>query len=421
MNSTAAPRVGRYRWVICALLFFATTINYMDRQILGILAPVLQKEIGWNETQYGYIVSAFQAAYAIGLLLVGRAIDLSGTRLGYSVSVVFWSIAAMAHAAVHTVFGFGCVRFALGLGEAGNFPAAIKAVAEWFPKRERALATGIFNSGSNIGAIVTPLLVPWITLNFGWRWAYLATGVVGFVWVVAWHAMYRVPQEHPRVSKAELDHILSDPVEPVTPIPWVRLLTNREALGFTAARFFSDGIWWFYLFWAPKFLDARFGIGLAKIGVPLVAMYLIANLGSILGGWLSGVLLARGFTVNASRKLSVLASILLIAPIASVTFVSKPWMAVALLGMAMAGHAGYAANIFTMISDVFPRRAVSSVIGISGFGAAIGGMLLAAVVGRVLDQTHSYTPIFIWSGMVYFLVLGLLHLGSPRLAPAKVE
>lgn len=412
---------GNYRWVICGLLFFATTVNYMDRQILGILAPTLQHEIGWTETEYGYIVTAFQAAYAIGLLGVGRAIDLMGTGRGYSLSVIFWSLSAMAHAAVRSALGFGVVRFALGLGEAGNFPAAIKTIAEWFPKRERALATGLFNAGSNVGAIVTPLAVPFITLHWGWRWAYILTGVVGFLWVIAWHAMYRLPQEHPRVSKAELEHILSDPVEPSTPIPWRRLFPVRETGGLLVARFLTDGVWWFYLFWAPKFLDSRYGIGLAELGAPLVAMYLIANTGSVFGGWLSGYLIARGATVNAARKLAILACLALIVPIMFTADVSGRWEAVALLGLAMAGHQGWSANMFTIISDIYPRRAVSSLIGIAGFGGAIGGMLLAASVGWILELTHSYRSIFIWAGISYFFALAAIHLASPRLKPVELD
>jgi len=413
-------RSGHFRWVICGLLFFATTVNYMDRQILGILAPTLQHEIGWTEREYGYIVTAFQAAYAIGLLGVGRAIDLIGTGKGYSLSVIFWSLAAMAHAAVRSAFGFGVVRFALGLGEAGNFPAAIKTIAEWFPKKERALATGIFNAGSNVGAIVTPLTVPFITLHYGWRVAYLLIGAIGFVWVLCWHAIYRLPQEHPRVSKTELDLILSDPVEPSTPIPWRRLFGLRETIGLIVARFLTDGVWWFYLFWAPKFLDVRYGIGLAELGAPLVAMYLIGNTGSVFGGWFSGFLITRGASLNAARKLAILACLALIAPIMFATNVSTTWEAVALLGLAMAGHQGWSANMFTIISDIYPRQAVSSLIGIAGFGGAVGGMLLAASVGWILELTGSYHVIFIWAGISYFFALAAIHIASPRLNPVAV-
>lgn len=420
MTAINKPARSRYRWVICALLFFATTVNYMDRQVLGILAPTLQKEIGWSESQYGLIVTAFQAAYAMGLLGVGRMIDLVGTRAGYAISIIWWSLAAMAHAAARSAFGFGVARFALGAGEAGNFPAAVKVVAEWFPKKERALATGLFNAGSNVGAIVAPLLVPWLTLQYGWRWAFLATGAVGFFWVIWWWAGYRAPQHHPRVSQSELDHILSDPAEPTTPIPWMRLFAHRQTIGLVAARFITDPVWWFYLYWAPKFLDARHGIGLSQIGLPLVIIYVAADVGSVFGGWLSGYLLRRGWSVNAARKTAILACILMITPIIFASHVSSSWMAVLLLSLATAGHQGWAANIFTIVSDMYPRRAVGSMVGICGFGGSVGGMLVASATGLLLEKTGSYLPIFILAGTSYFIALGLIHLTSPRLEPVKL-
>ncbi|MFB3828825.1 MAG: MFS transporter [Bryobacteraceae bacterium] len=397
----------RFRWVVCALLFFATTINYMDRQVLGILAPALQNEIGWSEADYGLIVTAFQAAYAIGLLAVGRVIDLAGTRMGYTLSIVFWSAAAMAHAAARSAFGFGVARFALGFGEAGNFPAAVKTVAEWFPKNERALATGIFNAGSNVGAIIAPLAVPWITLRYGWRWAFLATGAVGFLWVAAWLWLYRTPP-------AAKD-------EPGGPrVPWVRLLGRRETIGLLLARLITDPVWWFYLYWVPKFLYARHGITLDKIGLPLVVIYVAADGGSIFGGWLSSCLIRRGFSVNAGRKLAILACACMIAPIMFAPHVSSMWTAVALLSLATAGHQGWAANIFTVVSDMYPRSAVSSVVGICGFGGSVGGMLVAAATGFILQATGSYVPVFLWAGLSYFAALGLVHVAAPRLAPVKL-
>jgi MFS transporter, ACS family, hexuronate transporter len=420
MRTIGKPVRSRYRWVICALLFFATTVNYMDRQILGILAPTLQKEIGWSESQYGLMVTAFQAAYAIGLVLVGRMIDLVGTRVGYIISVIWWSLAAMAHAAARSAFGFGVARFALGLGEAGNFPAAVKVVAEWFPKKERALATGLFNAGSNVGAVAAPLLVPWLTLHYGWRCAFMATGVVGFFWVFWWWAGYRAPQDHPRVSQNELDHIFSDPAEPTTPIPWTRLLAHRQTVGLVVARFITDPVWWFYLYWAPKFLDARHGIGLAQIGLPLVFIYVAADAGSVFGGWLSGYLLRWGWTVNAARKTAILICISMIAPIMFASHVSSSWTAVLLLSLATARHQGWAANIFTIVSDMYPRRAVSSLVGICGFGGSLGGMLVASATGLLLEKTGSYLPIFILAGTSYFIALSVIHLTSPRLEPVKL-
>lgn len=413
--------MSHYRWVVCALLFFATTVNYMDRQVLAILAPALQREIGWSESEYGYIVSAFQTAYAAGLLVVGRAIDLIGTRLGYTIAVIFWSVAAMAHALARSALGFGISRFALGLGEAGNFPGAVKVVTEWFPKRERALATGVFNSGSNVGAVLAPLAVPWIALKYGWQWAFVITGAVGFTWVVLWLALYRLPHEHARVSKAELAHILSDPAEPSTRIPWLTLLAQRQTVGLVLARFISDPVWWFYLYWVPKFLYARHGITLDQIGLPLVIIYVAADGGSVFGGWLSSFLIRRGWTVNAARKTAMLACILMIAPIIFASTVSSVWSAVALLSLATAGHQGWAANIFTIVSDMYPRRAVSSVVGICGFGGSLGGMLVASATGLILEKTGSYLPVFIMAGSVYFVALGIIHLTSPRLARVNID
>ncbi len=288
------------------MLFFATTINYLDRQVLGILAETLQKELGWSESQYGWIATAFTGAYAAGQLIVGGLMDRLGTRLGFSLAVVCWSLAAMGHALARSAFGFGVARFALGLSESGNFPAAIKTVAEWYPKTERALATGIFNSGSNVGAIVAPLVVPWIATRYGWRWAFVITGATGFAWLAAWLAIYRKPEEHPHLSKAELDHIRSDPVEPKMAIPWSRLLRHRQTWAFAAGKFFTDPIWWFFLFWLPKFLNQTYGISLIGLGPPLVVIYLAADVGSIGGGWISSALIHRGWSVNAGRKTAML-------------------------------------------------------------------------------------------------------------------
>lgn len=285
---TGATRVGRYRWVVCALLFFATTINYVDRQVMGILAKDLQVVFGWSEVDYGNIVAAFNAAYALGLLLAGRMMDRFGTKIGYSVALIFWSLAAMSTALARSAFGFGIARAALGLGEAGNFPAAIKTLAEWFPKRERAFATGIFNSGTNIGAIVAPLTVPWIAINYGWQWAFILTGAIGFLWLLFWIPMYARPEVHPRVTKAELDYIQSDPPDPpAAKIPWVKLIPHRQASAFAIGKYMTDPIWWFYLYWIPNFLRQNHGLDLSTIGPPLIAIYLIADIGSVGGGWLS--------------------------------------------------------------------------------------------------------------------------------------
>jgi len=413
--------VGSYRWVICALLFFATTINYVDRQVLGILATPLQKELGWSESDYGFIATAFTGAYAVGLLIVGRLMDWLGTRKGFSLAIIFWSLAAMGHALARSAFGFGIARFALGLGEAGNFPAAIKTAAEWFPKKERALATGIFNSGSNVGAIVAPLTVPWIAINYGWQWAFIITGAVGFVWLAFWLALYRRPEEHPRLSKAELAYIQSDPAEPVTKIPWLRLLPHRQTWAFAAGKFLTDPVWWFFLFWLPKFLNENHGLTLTGLGIPLVIIYVAADFGSIGGGYLSSVLIKRGWSVNAGRKTAMLICALCVVPIIFAVRASNLWVAVALISLATAAHQGWSANLFTLVSDMFPRRVVGSVVGIGGFAGSISGMLIATITGLLLQWTGSYVPIFIFASSAYLFALLVIQLLVPRLESASVE
>jgi ACS family hexuronate transporter-like MFS transporter len=439
----ASGRKGYLRWLICALLFFAATINYIDRQVLGILKPTLQKQFSWSERDYAAIVFSFQLAYAIGLLLAGRVMDRLGTRLGFAVAVVLWSIAAVGHAIADwapglrlptllidppsivllsgAAAGFALARFLLGLGEAGNFPASIKTVAEWFPKKERALSTGIFNSGTNIGALVTPLVVPWITLQYGWPWAFVVTGLTGFLWVVAWWSLYAVPEQHPKLTPAELAYIRSDPPESLTPVPWARLLTYRQTWAFAIGKFMTDPIWWLYLFWIPDFLKRNHGIDLGAVGPPLVAIYLIADVGSIGGGWLSSALLKRGFTVNRARKLAMLVCAVCVVPIVFASRVSNLWAAVTLIGIAAAAHQGWSANIFTLVSDMFPRRAVGSVTGIGGMAGAVGGMLIALVTGEILQRTGSYVPIFAVAGCTYLLALLVIHLIAPRLDPADLE
>jgi MFS transporter, ACS family, aldohexuronate transporter len=417
-HETITQRVGRYRWTICALLFFGTTMNYVDRQVLGLLAPELQTKIGWNEIQYGYIVTAFQAAYALGLLLMGRLIDLIGTRIGYALSIGIWSLSAAAHALARTPMGFGAARFALGLGEAGNFPAAIKTVAEWFPRKERALATGIFNSGTNVGATIGPLLVLWVASRYGWQSAFVSTGLLSFLPIIFWVRSYRRPQEHPRLSAAELEYIQSDPAEPATPIPWTRLLPHRQTWAFLIGKFMTDPIWWFFLFWLPKFLNARHGLELTALGPPLVVIYNAACVGSVGGGWLSARFLKAGWSVNRARKTAMLICALTIVPIVAAANVRSLWAAVALVSLATAGHQGWSANMFTFASDLFPRRAVASVVGIGGFGGAVGGMCIAAFTGWVLQVTGSYVPIFIVAGSVYLAALLIIHLLVPSMEPA---
>jgi ACS family hexuronate transporter-like MFS transporter len=417
-----APARGvGYRWIICALLFLATTINYLDRQVLGILAAPLQREFGWSESDYGWITTAFTGAYAAGQLIVGGLMDLLGTRTGFGLAVVFWSLAAMGHALARSALGFGVARFALGLSESGNFPAAIKTVAEWYPKSERAFAAGVFNSGSNVGAIVAPMLVPWIATRYGWRWAFVATGATGFAWLAAWLAIYRRPEEHPRLSKAELAHIRSDPIEPTVRIPWALLLQHRQTWAFAAGKFFTDPIWWFFLFWLPKFLDQRYGITLLELGPPLVVIYLAADLGSIGGGWISSSLIRRGWSVNAARKTAMLACALCVVPILMAARASSLWVAIGLISLATAAHQGWSANLYTLVSDTFPRRAVASVVGIGGFAGSASGMMISAATGYLLQWTGSYVPIFFVAATAYLVALAVIHILVPDLRAARLQ
>ena len=415
----AKTGMTRMRWTICALLFFATTINYIDRQVLGILSKDLQAALGWNELQYGNIVASFNAAYALGLLVAGRLMDRFGTRIGYAVALTFWSIAAMSHALARSAFGFGVARAALGLGEAGNFPAAIKTTAEWFPKKERALATGIFNAGSNIGAIVAPLTVPWIAINYGWQWAFIITGAVGLIWLAFWIPLYRSPELHPKVSPAELAHIQSDPPDPqTTKVPWLRLIPHRQTSAFAIGKYLTDPIWWFYLYWIPPFLRQNYNLDLSTIGLPLIAIYLIADVGSVGGGWLSSMFIKRGWTVNKARKTAMLICALAVTPIVFASSARNLWVAVGLVGLAAAAHQGWSANLFTTTSDMFPRRAVGSVVGIGGMAGAFNGATIAVIVGYILQVTGgNYKIPFFIAGSSYLVALLIIHLLVPKLEP----
>jgi ACS family hexuronate transporter-like MFS transporter len=414
------PGMGMYRWRICAMLLAATTINYVDRQVLGVLAPFLQEEIGWSELEYSYIVTAFQAAYAIGLLCAGTMIDRFGTRIGYAIAISIWSVAAMGHALATTVFTFAAARFALGLGEAGNFPAAIKATAEWFPQRERALATGIFNSGSNIGAIVAPALVPIVAVTLGWQAAFLMTGVLSATWLVVWLLWYRTPDQQPKVSAAEREWIGTEPAVSAR-LPWLGLLRHRQAWAFVAAKFLTDPVWWFFLFWLPKFLNSEYGLTLLGLGLPLIAIFVFADVGSIAGGWLAGRFIKRGWSVNRARKTAMLVCGLAVVPVMFAAKADNLWLAVALIGLATAGHQGWSANVFTLTSDLFPRRAVASVVGIGGFAGAVGGMLVSTATGLLLQATGSYVPLFVIAGTAYLFALVVVHLLVPRMQPARID
>ncbi len=417
---TASP-AGYFRWIICALLLFGTTKNYMDRQVLGVLKTTLQHDLGWNEIDYSNLVFAFQAAYAAGMLGVGWLIDRVGTRLGYALAMAFWSLASMAHAVGSSFTSFVIARSALGFGEAGVFPASIKTVAEWFPKRERALATGIFNAGTNLGAIITPLVVPWITIHWGWRWAFVITGALGFVWLIFWLLLYRKPEQHPRVTAAELDYIRSDRQEPVARMKWLSLLPYRQTWAFAVGKFLIDPIWWFYLFWLPDFLQRRHGIALIRIGVPILVIYVLSDVGSVAGGWLSSWLIGRGKNVDAARKITMLICALCVVPIVFAYRTESMWTAVLLIGLAAAAHQGFSANLFTLPSDMFPARAVGSVVGIGGMAGALGGMLIAKVVGYVLQSTGSYMIPFLMAGSAYLLALASIQIIAPRIEPVKIE
>ncbi|MEK7674224.1 MAG: MFS transporter [Verrucomicrobiota bacterium] len=418
---TGQAKRGWYRWVICGLLFFATTINYIDRQIIGVLKPVLDKELGWSEIDYSNIVLAFQLAYAVGYALGGRVMDQIGVRIGYSVAVLLWSLAAMGHAAVRSVVGFSVARFGLGLAEGGNFPAAIKTITEWFPQRERALATGIFNAGSNVGALITPLLVPWITIQFGWPAAFLATGSLGFIWLAVWIGCYQNPEQHPRVSPGELAYIRSDAPDPVLKLPWLELLRHRQTWAFVVGMFMSSPIWWFYLYWIPDFLHKRHGLDLIHLGPPLVVIYLMTDVGSIGGGWLSSALIKRGWSVNAGRKTAMLVCALCVVPVFAASMVSHLWTAVFLVGLAASAHQGFSANLFTLVSDTVPRQAVSSVVGIGGMAGAIGGMFIAKLAGYVLEWTGNYLILFLIASTAYLIALLIIHLLLPRLQPMTFD
>ena len=437
---------GRYRWVICALLFVATTINYIDRQVIGLLKPDLQVQFNWTERDYAAIVFTFQLAYAIGLLLAGRVMDKLGTKKGFTIAIILWSVAAVGHAFADSVpwlhfptlnldektgvsvvtlggaaAGFALARFLLGLGEAGNFPASIKTVAEWFPRKERAFATGIFNSGTNIGALITPLIVPFFVEWWGWEGAFVATGLLGFFWLIWWLVSYGPPQGHPKVTPEELALIESDPPETTTPVPWASIVRYRQTWAFALGKFLTDPVWWLYLFWIPDFLNRLYGLNIKQMGMPIVTIYLITDVGSIGGGWLSSFLIKRGWSINGARKTAMLICAIAVTPIVFAPQVNNLWAAVLLVSLAAAAHQGWSANLFTLVSDMFPRRAVGSVVGFGGMAGAIGGMCLTLVVGEILQRTGSYVGVFLIAGSMYLIGLAVIHLLVPRLAPAPID
>ncbi|SMO60056.1 MFS transporter [Solitalea koreensis] len=424
---------GKYRWSICALLFFATTINYMDRQIIGLLKPVLEMEFNWTEKDYSFIVMGFTASYALGLLCFGRLVDKMGSKVGYTLSIVLWSLAAMGHALARNTFGFFVARASLGVGEAGNFPSAIKAVAEWFPKKERALATGIFNSGANIGAIVAPAIIPVIVARFGWQEAFIFTGAIGFVWLLFWWFLFEIPQKHKSLSEQELQHIQQDDdeVEMVVETKKIsikRLLKMPQTWAFAIGKLLTDPVWWFFLFWLPSYFASSFGLDLKKSGLPLIIIYTAASVGSIAGGYMSSYLIKRGWKVDQARKRTMLFIALCVLPIVTAQFTQQLWVIVGLISLASAAHQAWSANIFTTVSDFFPKEAISSVVGIGGMAGAIGGIAFPLLVGSLLDYYKSigamntgYNILFVICGLAYLLAWLVLFVVTPRLSSKKEE
>ncbi|MGA7924975.1 MAG: MFS transporter [Candidatus Sulfotelmatobacter sp.] len=414
--------LGRVRWTVCAMLFVATSINYMDRQVIAILKPTLEHSIGMTEVSYGYIVDAFQIAYAIGLLAAGRLIDKLGTRIGYMLVMAVWSVSAMGHALASTVLEFGFARFFLGLGESGNFPAAIKTVAEWFPQNERSLATGIFNSGANVGAVLAPAIVPWVTLRWGWHVAFLTTGLFSMLWILWWFRYYRRPADHSTLTGKELRHIDQEAgVEPgpSPSMPWRRLLRCRQTWAFSAAKFLTDPIWYFYLFWLPSYFSAKFNLNLSHLGLPLIIVYNVSAIGSIGGGWLPAPFHRLGLSHNFARLAAMLLCGFLVVPIYTASSVQSVWTAIALISVAAGAHQGWSANLFTTSSDMFPRNAVGSVVGIGSMAGSVGSALFALYAGHILQLTHSYTSLFAIAAGAYLLALIVLYLLAPELK--KVE
>ena len=435
MATTAMPdtgqgtRIGRYRWVVVGLLFAATAINYVDRQMIAVLKPDLAIELKWSEKDYSDIVFYFQMAYAIGYLGFGKIVDAIGARFGYAIAVVIWTIAHVAHGGVHSVTQFAMARFGLGIGESGNFPAGVKAVADWFPAKERAFAIGLFNAGSNVGAILTPLLIWAMVPAVGWRMTFVVTGVFGVAWLIAWLVVFRdSPHGHAKVGAPELGHITQDPADPVVKPKglWTKLLLLPETWAFALGKFFIDPIWWFYLFWLPSYLGKQYQLNLTSWATPagalaLAAIYLISDVGSVAGGWTSGRFMKAGMTVNKARKLTMLIAALFVLPVVFVTQLDNLWLSVFIIGVAAAAHQAFSATLYTLPSDLVPRYAVGSVIGIGGTVGAVGGMVFTTYIGQVLTALGSYTPLFIAAGAAYFLALLSIQLLSPKLTRTDVE
>lgn len=428
---SATERIGKFRWVICGLLFMATGLTYIDRQTIGFLKPELTREYGWTPDDYSHIVMCFMAFYAVGYAFFGRIIDKIGVKRGYIVAVVLWTGAHLACALlgfvspVMVLFGFMMTQALLGLGQGGNFPAALKAVAEWFPQRERSLANGIFNAGSNVGAILTPLIVPFVMLNYGWQWAVVATGSLSAIWLVLWVAFYLAPQEHKRLSAAELAYIESDKAPPVKPLPWGKVLFIRETWAFALGKMLTDPVWFFYLFWLPPYFLETYKdqVGnISGVAAPIIIIYVISDVGSILGGWMSSAMIKRGLTVNMARKLTLLICALCVLPVGFATmFLHNLWAVTCVIGVAAAAHQAFSANLYTIPSDTFPKAAVGTVSGIGGTMGAVGGIIMALGVAKALAGLGGYSAVFFVAGLIYLLAVLVIHILTPRLAPAKLD
>lgn len=428
-------KIGKYRWTICALIFFATTINYLDRQVISLLKPVLEKEFSWSESDYSNIVMAFQFAYAIGMLGAGRLIDKIGSKLGYAITLTLWSIASILHAFATGVWSFAAYRGFLGVTEAGNFPAAFKAVAEWFPRKERAYAAGIFNSGTNVGAILAPVLVPWLTMQYSWKVAFIAIGTFGFLWLIFWFIYYEVPEKQKRLSEAELNYIHSDKDESENTgqqprISWGKLLTFKQTWAFIVGKFMTDGIWWFLLFWLPAFLDAQYHLKGMQVSLPIAFVYTLAGVASIIGGWLPMYFVRRGYTVIKARKTSMLMFAFCPLLIIGAQYAGSyhMWYAIAIIGIAASAHQAWSANLFTTVSDMFPKNYVASVVGIGGMAGGIGGMLVSKLAGLLFDHYKDighietgYFIMFLFCGLGYLIAWMIMFIALvPKMEKVKI-
>ncbi len=418
-------QLSHLRWYICALLFFGSMINYLDRGTIAIVAHDLQRIFNWTESDYGWIVFAFQLAYAIMMVASGAIIDKLGTRVGYALAMAWWSLAAMGHALARGMWSFAAARFLLGAGEAGNFPGAIKAVAEWFPKRERALATGIFNSGTNVGAVAAYPIVGWLLLKWGWKAAFIGTGALGFLGLTLWLVFYRLPGDHPWLSPAERDYIAGSSAEHYAEsppeMPWRSIFGYRQAWGFTLAKFMTDPIWWFYIFWLPKYLIEVRHFSIARLEIFGMIPFLAAAPGSVAGGWFSGFLMKRGWSVNRARKTAMAVCALSMPAVILAVFSPSPWWALGFISVCTAAHQGWSANVFTLASDIFAKSDIASIVGVGGAAGAVGGMIIAPVTGYVLQYSHSYKPLFIVAGVMHPLALGLVQLLIPKVEPLKAR